>query len=91
MDEAKKTMPHSLIIEERKKLILSGISDVGNFDEENITVYCAHGEITVKGENLQVNVLDVNTGQFEADGKIISIQYSDRKVKNQSFFAKVFK
>lgn len=91
MDEIKKALPHSLILEERRKLSLSGITDVGNFDEESITLYCNQGEITVKGEKLQVNVLDVNTGQFEAEGKIISLQYSDRKLKNPGFFSKVFK
>lgn len=91
MEENKRALPHSLILEERNKLSLSGITDVGNFDEESIIVYCAQGEITIKGEKLQINVLDVNTGLFEAEGKINSLQYSDRKLKNPGFFSRVFK
>lgn len=91
MEELKNVLPHSLVIDDRKRLVLTGITDVGNFDDETITVYSALGEILVKGEGLQINVLDVKSGQFQAEGKIISVQYSDKKLKNQSFFSKVFR
>ncbi len=91
MEEFKNVIPHSLVIEDRKKLTLTGITDVGNFDEESICVYTSSGEILIKGEKLQVNVLDVKTGQFQAEGKIISLQYSDKRAKNQSLFSRVFR
>ncbi|MBR3768873.1 MAG: sporulation protein YabP [Clostridia bacterium] len=91
MDEFSKKIPHSLILDDRKKLTLTGITDVGNFDEESMTVYTGFGEISVTGEKMQVTVLNVETGQFCAEGKIISIKYSDKTVKNPGFFSKVFK
>lgn len=91
MEDIKKKQPHTLIIEDRKKLSLSGITDVGNFDEEGILVYTDYGEITVKGEGIQVNVVNVETGQFEAEGKFSEIKYSDKTKAKGGFLSKVFK
>ena len=86
MDEKAVKLPHTLYVEERKKLMLSGITDIGNFDDENINVYCACGEISIKGENLKVIELDVETGQFSAEGKIISLKYSDKCAKKADYW-----
>lgn len=91
MDENKKKLPHTLIVEDRRKLSLTGITDVGNFDEEGLSVYTDFGEVSVKGENIQVNILNVETGQFEAEGKFTEIKYSDRVKASGGFFSKVFK
>ncbi len=91
MDDKKAKLPHTLYVEERKKLILSGITDIGNFDDENISVYCSYGEILIKGENLKVIELDVETGQFCAEGKIVSLRYSDKAARKGGFLAGLMK
>lgn len=91
MEDNRMKLPHSAIIEERKKLIFSGVTDVGSFDEESITVFTADDEISVKGEKLQVTELNTESGQFCAEGKINSIVYSDKRTKASGFFAKVFR
>lgn len=91
MDELKKHMYHSVVLENRNKLTVSGITDVGSFNEECMILYSDEGEITIKGEELQVSVLNVDTGEFSAQGKIASINYSDKKMKNPGFFARVFR
>ncbi len=91
MEDNLRRIPHSAVIEERKKLIFSGITDVGNFDEENITVFTADSEISIKGEKLQVTELNTENGQFCAEGKINSISYADKRTKAGGFFGKVFR
>lgn len=91
MEENQKRLPHSAIIEERKKLVLSGITDVGNFDEENITVFTSDNEICIRGEKLQVTELNTESGQFCAEGKLNSVTYTDKRTKAGGFFGKVFR
>ncbi|MBQ3537022.1 MAG: sporulation protein YabP [Clostridia bacterium] len=83
--------PHTLTAEDRKKLTLSGVTDVGAFDEDSITVYTDYGEIVIKGERLQVGVINTETGELSAEGKINSVVYSDRKAGKQGFLSRVLK
>ena len=64
MIEEKKTvqMPHQLILEDRRALTLSGVSDVDSFDEMTVIVYTDLGELTIKGENLHINRLNLESG-----------------------------
>ncbi len=91
MDDKNAKKAHCLILNDRKTLSLTGVTDVGSFDEDSITLFTDYGLIQIKGERLQVNNIDTVTGQFEAEGKVVSVFYSENKQKNQSFFSKVFK
>lgn len=91
MEATTKKLPHTLILESRNKLSLSGVTEIGFFDEENLTVYTSYGEITVTGEGLQVSVLNTVTGEVSAEGRIDSVKYSDKTAKKTGFFSKVFK
>lgn len=91
MDEKAVKKPHMLMLESRNKLSFSGVTQIGAFDEEMLTVYTDYGEITVNGENIQVSVMNTETGEVCAQGKIDSVKYSDKYSKRTSFFAKVLK
>ena len=91
MTEENNKMPHSLFLEERERLSIAGVRDVGSFDEETLIVFTDLGEITVKGEHIKVTRFSVETGDFAATGSFHSLSYSDRLPKNSGFFARVFK
>lgn len=78
MNEVNKTMPiHNIILEGRKKLSLSGITDVDHFDESIVLLYTSMGEMTVRGTDLHVNALSVESGEMSIEGDIKSIVYGD--------------
>ncbi|MBQ6065692.1 MAG: sporulation protein YabP [Clostridia bacterium] len=91
MTEENGKMPHSLFLEDRKKLSIAGVRDVSSFDEETLIVFTDLGEITVKGEGIKVTRFSVETGDFAATGSFHALSYSDRLPKNSGFFARVFK
>lgn len=74
---AKPEVLHNLILENRKKLTLSGIADVDSFDEEAITLFTDTGTLEVKGEALHIHKLSVETGEVSIEGRIDSLFYSD--------------
>lgn len=92
MIDDKKTlkMAHNLILEERKKLTVSGVMDVDSFDEETVVAFTDLGELTIKGSNLHINKINVESGDLAVEGLIHSISYSEER-KTTGFFSKLFK
>ena len=90
MDE-RKILPHSLIIDGRKNISVTGVTEADNFNDEEIILYTSYGQITIKGEDLQISVLSTESGDVTASGKVKSVTYSDRTEKHQSFLSKVFR
>ncbi|MBE6715597.1 MAG: sporulation protein YabP [Ruminococcaceae bacterium] len=91
MDEIKVKKPHTVYLDNRKNIVFTGITDVGAFDEDSIVLYCEYGEIIIKGEKLQVNTVNTDIGEVKAEGKVISLTYTERPAKKLSFFGKVFR
>ena len=90
MEEERKS---SLSLEDRKKLTLSGVLEVVNFDDEKISLYTILGNLAIKGEGLKMNKLDVQNGDVIIIGYISSMIYSgkDGKKSKESIIKKIFK
>jgi sporulation protein YabP len=84
-------LPHTLIIDGRKSISVTGVTEADNFNDEEIILFTSQGQITIRGENLQISVLNTDSGEVAASGKVNSVSYSDRTEKHQSFFGKVFR
>lgn len=83
---------HNLILEDRKNLMVSGVSDVDSFDEENVVLYTGLGELEVHGANLHMNKLNVETGEVAIQGEIDAITYHDDNGRGSGgFFGRIFK
>lgn len=83
----------NIILENRKKLSISGVLDVLSFDDQIIILETELGLLTVKGENLKINKLSIDTSDVIVDGEVKCINYSDKDpdLKGNSFFSKIFK
>lgn len=94
MNDVNKKAPviHSIILEGRKKLSVSGVTDVDCFDENTVLLYTNMGELTVKGSELHVNDLSVTSGEMNVEGNIEAIIYGDRDRQSPlSFLGKLFR
>ena len=92
MAEQKNSL-HSLVMENRKRLVISGVKDVEGFTETEVRLYTDMGQITVKGRNLKVNQVSTGTGELIMNGDLInSVVYSE-KVKRtpNNFITKLFR
>lgn len=68
----------NLILENRKSLVISGITDVDSFDEEAICLYTQLGELTIQGRELHIDSMSVETGDMTVTGDIWAIVYGDK-------------
>ena len=84
----------NIILENREKLTISGVNDVLSFDDQVVVLETELGLLTVKGENIRVNKLSIDTSEVILEGEISYIAYSDKnqeKQKNISLLSKIFK
>lgn len=83
----------NLVIEDRKKLILSGVVEVIAFDEGIIQLDTKLGKLTIKGEGLKMNKLDVQYGDVVILGQVNSVFYSTTQSKSdkESIIARLFR
>lgn len=90
-DKRNVQMPHHMILEDRRALTISGVSDVDSFDEMMVVVYTDLGELTVKGQGLHINRLNVETGELMLEGSIDSLTYAEVHSRSGGFFGRLFK
>ncbi len=79
MEEKKKNFSHSVFLEQRERGKITGVSDVRSFDEKLIVLASGSGVITIKGENLHVEQLNLEHGQVELTGKSTALCIRRRK------------
>ncbi len=84
-------MPHNLILKDRSNLTVTGVTEVDSFDEVTVIAYTDMGELTIKGEELNINKLNTETGELLIEGRISSLSYLDEAPGSKSFFSKVFR
>ena len=83
---------HNFLLENRERMSVSGVVDVDIFNPDMIVVQTEMGMLTVKGVDLHINKLNLESAELIIDGEIASCIYSD-KVNNSgsSFISKIFK
>ncbi len=82
----------NIVLENRKKLNVSGVKDVLSFDDQVVIVETELGLLTIKGENLKINKLSIDTSEVIVEGLVNSLAYSEQHSKAESgLFSKIFK
>mgnify|MGYP003315003957 CR=1 FL=1 len=84
----------NLVLENRGKLSISGVVDVLSFDDQVVMVETELGLLTVKGENLRINKLSIDTSEVIVEGEISYLAYSENNNHDrdgQSLLSKIFK
>ena len=83
-------MPHKLILNERKQLTVTGVTEVVSFDESAVIARTDNGTLVVQGKNLQLKTLQPDGGQVAVEGQISALIYEDPK-SPAGLFQKLFK
>ena len=78
----------TVVLENRQRAALSGISEVLAFDENQVVLLTDSGEIALTGEGLHVTRLMLEEGQLAVEGKIDSVIYTQRTRRRGLFRGK---
>ena len=61
----------NLVLENRNKLSISGVKDVLSFDDQVVIMETELGLLTIKGIDLKINKLSIDTQEVIVVGEII--------------------
>lgn len=86
----------NIFLENREKLNISGVKDVLSFDDKMVIVETELGLLTIKGDNIRINKLSLDSLDISIDGTINSLNYSSSSgesggKKSTSLLNKIFK
>lgn len=85
---------HSILLENREKLNVSGVDHVNNFNDETIILETVAGVLTIKGRDLDVNKLNIEDGNISISGNVNSLTYSEKQglgERSSGFLGKILK
>ncbi|WHE07415.1 sporulation protein YabP [Thermoanaerobacterium thermosaccharolyticum] len=86
--------PQNISVQNREKMQITGVDNVVSFDDETVVLETSMGLLTIKGQELHINKLNLDDGNVSIDGELISITYSDRSGiigKSGGFLSRMFR
>jgi sporulation protein YabP len=78
-------------MEGRKKVSLSGVDDVESFDENEVVMSTSQGVLIVKGRDLRIEKLSLDSGDVVMEGDIDRLEYENDVKPSGGLFARLFK
>ena len=83
----------NIVLENREKLNITGVLDVLSFDDQIVILETELGLLTVKGENIRINKLSLDSSEVTIDGEIYQLAYSEKYTMEKcgGFLYKIFK
>jgi sporulation protein YabP len=68
-------MPHSLTLEGREELKVTGVSEVLRFDESAVVLRIGEGTLSVHGSDLRLRTLSTEGGKVGVSGTVDALIY----------------
>lgn len=81
--------PHQVTVSEREKLTVTGVEEVLRFDENEVELRTSRGRLLVRGEDLHVGKLAIESGELGVDGTVAELVYADEPEPG-GFFRRLF-
>lgn len=78
-------------MENRSKMVLSGVLDVITFEEENVQLKTVKGDLTIRGDKLKMESYQSEIGDLIIYGNIYALVYVNDLNEKQGFWNRLFK
>lgn len=73
----KGTRPHCISLEDRERLSITGVEDVESFDDTQIVLRTCMGSLILRGSELHIERLTLESGEMSITGLITDISYEE--------------
>ncbi len=70
-------LPHSLTMHERRKLSVTGVTEVVSFEDTAVVLNTGLGTLVIQGRQLQLKTLSVDGGQVAVEGTVSALGYEE--------------
>ena len=78
--------PYGLTMDRREKAVLTGVTDVERFDENEVVLHTHGGRLILPGTGLHVSSLQLEEGRLLVDGAIDGVVYDGGAMKRRGGF-----
>ena len=82
---------HHIVMEDRKRLVLSGVSDVEAFEEDNVQLKTVQGDLTIRGTGMKLESYQAEIGDLVMLGYIFALVYTNDTGRREGFFSRLLK
>ncbi|MGL4792029.1 MAG: sporulation protein YabP, partial [Anaerotignaceae bacterium] len=92
--EDKRNQKHKIVMDQRERLFIDGVTEVISFDEETVICETDMGTLIIRGAQLHVEKLNLDQGQLVVVGEISGMEYGEEGMfaKNSGgFLSRLFK
>ena len=79
-NKARSGKNQNIILENREKLSVSGVEEVIHLDESTVILRTVLGELSIHGDKLKVESLQVDNGELFVTGHICALSYAAESV-----------
>ena len=81
--------PHSVSMDDRGRLNVTGVDDVESFDEATIVMNTSQGNLIVRGSGLHIGKISLDVGEIKVEGMITDLNYEE-KAHTGGFWSRLF-
>ena len=81
--------PHTLSLDERCRLSVTGVEEVESFDEAEIVMRTAQGDLIVRGGGLHIGKINLDVGELRVEGTVSELCYEEQS-KTAGFWQRLF-
>ena len=78
--------PYGMTMDQRKKAVVTGVTDVESFDDGAVVLHTHGGRLTLTGTGLHVSSLQLEEGRLTVEGSIDSAAYDGPGGKRRGGF-----
>ena len=75
------TRAHTITLNDRKRLSITGVEDVDCFNEQIVVLQTPLGTLTVTGAGLNVSQLNLEDGRIALEGEVDAMEYTGGRKK----------
>ena len=72
-------MNSSITVDDRERLIITGVKSVESITDTQITVFTSKGDLVVRGEGLETDEFEPASGMLRVRGRIDALSYTTEK------------
>ena len=70
---------------------VSGVEDVDSFDEQTVVASTGLGQLVIRGRDLHICKLNLESGELQVEGEFSALAYTDNHAGKGGFLSKMFR
>ena len=82
--------PHRVVLDQRRRLTISGGEEVESFDESSVVMSTNQGALLIHGSSLHIEKLSLDGGEVLVQGEVDALTYEE-ELSQGGFFSRLFR